>query len=73
MRAIVRTAQGMFRPAGRDDLAERFRPLPQRVTRKVRETEGETAGQTEAAASAASGEAESAEVSEKETSTEKTA
>ncbi len=71
VRAIVRTAQGMFRLAGRDDLAERFRPLLQRIARKVRKTEGETANQTEAAA-AASGEVESTEVSEQETSTEKT-
>ncbi len=72
VRAIVRTAQGTFRLAGRDDLAERFRPLLKRISRK-KKTEGEAAGQTEAAASAVIGEAESAEVSEKQTSTEKTA
>ncbi len=59
IRAIVRSAQGMFRLAGRDDLAERFRPLLQRVTKKKAETE-EAAGDTQPAASA-SGEAESGE------------
>ncbi len=32
MRAIVRMAQGLFRLAGRDDLAERFRPILRRLT-----------------------------------------
>jgi hypothetical protein len=44
VRAIVRTAQGMFRLAGRDDLAERFRPLLRRVTRRKKEAETEAAG-----------------------------
>lgn len=35
VRAIVRTTQGLFRLAGRDDLAERFRPLLRRVLRRI--------------------------------------
>lgn len=35
VRAIVRMAQGMFRLAGRDDLAERFRPILRRVIRRI--------------------------------------
>ncbi len=60
VRGIVRTAQGMFRLAGRHDLAERFRPLLKRIARK-KKTEDEANGQTEA---------ESAEVADKQTSTE---
>ncbi len=72
VRAIVRTAQGMFRLAGRDDLAERFRPLLRRVSRRKKTTETEeAAGQTESAASASS--TESAQTSETETSVEKPA
>ncbi len=53
VRAIVRTAQGMFRLAGRDDLAGRFRPLLKRVTRRKQQEETEeAAGSTESAAAA---------------------
>lgn len=60
IRAIVRTAQGLFRMAGREDLAERFRPLLRRALRRTsrEETEGSaepeapTAGETEAATAA---------------------
>ncbi|MEM7353499.1 MAG: hypothetical protein AAF657_22065 [Acidobacteriota bacterium] len=43
IRGIVRMAQGMFRLAGRADLAQRFRPTLQRVLRrlKARPAEGE--------------------------------
>lgn len=52
VRAIVRMAQGMFRLAGRDDLADRFRPLLRRVVRRI--NRAQTAEQeTEAAEPAA--------------------
>ncbi len=57
VRAIVRTAQGMFRLAGRDDLAERFRPILQKVRRKKAEDHEEAAADQ---ATATAGEAESA-------------
>ena len=43
IRAIVRTAQGMFRLAGRDDLAERFRPILRRVLRRLNKARAEEA------------------------------
>ncbi|MCP3964405.1 MAG: hypothetical protein GY719_41785 [bacterium] len=43
VRAIVRTAQGLLRLAGRNDLAERFRPLLRRVTRRIAKADGEPA------------------------------
>ena len=53
VRAIVRTAQGMFRLAGREDLAGRFRPLLKRATRRKQQEETEeAAGSTESATAA---------------------
>ena len=52
VRAIVRTAQGMFRLAGRDDLAARFRPILRRVLRRLNKVQAEEA-QAEAADQAA--------------------
>ncbi len=47
IRAIVRMAQGMFRLAGRDDLAERFRPALRRMVRRIKKAEsGKAAGKT---------------------------
>ncbi len=55
IRAIVRMAQGMFRLAGRDDLARRFRPALKRILRKLDDAQDQeqtapedAAGQTEA-------------------------
>ncbi|MEM7353021.1 MAG: hypothetical protein AAF657_19650 [Acidobacteriota bacterium] len=39
IRAIVRLAQGMFRLAGRDDLAERFRPALRRIVRRIKKAQ----------------------------------
>ncbi len=80
VRAIVRTAQGMFRLAGRDDLAARFRPILRRVLRRLNkaraeEAAAETAGAaaaTEAAAGAAGAGEATAEPSQA-ASSEKTA
>ncbi len=65
VRAIVRTAQGLFRLAGRDDLADRFRPILQRVSRKRKtESEPETSETTETTETATSSEtSESSETS----------
>ena len=51
IRGIVRMAQGMSRLAGRTDLGSRFRPILQRVIRKLQEegTETETETQEETA------------------------
>ena len=46
IRAIVRMAQGLFRLVGRDDLAERFRPLLNRVARRKTSEEEEAVDQT---------------------------
>ena len=62
VRAIVRTGQGTFRLAGRDDLAERFRPLLRRALRRNRRTESEQAG--EQTAPAATDEPETAPAAE---------
>ncbi|MCP3964535.1 MAG: hypothetical protein GY719_42445 [bacterium] len=48
IRAIVRMAQGMFRLAGRGDLAARFRPVIQRVIRKLEEQEAKEAAEAQA-------------------------
>ncbi|MCP3956971.1 MAG: hypothetical protein GY719_03875 [bacterium] len=48
VRAIVRMAQGIFRLAGRDDLAARFRPVLQRVIRKLEEQEAKEAAEAQA-------------------------
>lgn len=55
IRGIVRLAQGMFRLAGRDDLERRFRPVFQRVIRKLKDDEPQedAAPAPEAAASEA--------------------
>ncbi len=50
VRAIVRMTQGMFRLAGRDDLARRIRPVLQRVLRKLDDQEArEQAGDDDGA------------------------
>ncbi len=41
IRAIVRMAQGLFRLAGRDDLAERFRPVLRRIVRRIKKAEAQ--------------------------------
>ncbi|MCP3964489.1 MAG: hypothetical protein GY719_42215 [bacterium] len=54
VRAIVRMAQGIFRLAGRDDLAARFRPVLQRVIRKLKEQEAKEAAEAQADAASES-------------------
>ena len=61
VRAIVRMAQGLLRLAGRDDLAERFRAILRRVSRRKVDAE-KAADQT--AGAPANGEAGSAETAE---------
>ena len=79
VRAIVRTAQGMFRLAGRDDLAARFRPILRRVLRRLNkaqeeEAQAEAADQAaETAAAETAGEAASGEPAEATAASEKTA
>ncbi len=48
VRGIGRMTQGMFRLAGRHDLAARFRPVLQRVIRKLKATDPEAAAEAEA-------------------------
>ena len=43
VRGIVRMAQGMFRLAGRSDLALRIRPILRRVLRKLEDQEAKEA------------------------------
>ena len=45
IRAVVRSAQGMFRIAGRSDLAARFRPLLRRALRRTKKAEVEQGGE----------------------------
>ena len=54
IRAIVRMAQGMFRLAGRDDLAERFRPALRRIVRRIKKAEAQETAAQAAAESAGS-------------------
>ncbi len=71
LRAVVRTTQGLFRLAGRDDLAERFRPILQRVVRRIRKAQAdEAAAEAENGATTEGGEAapESTESAAPETS-----
>ena len=56
VRAIVRTAQGLFRLAGRDDLAERFRPILRKISRRVDKAKAEEAAERPAEASEPEGE-----------------
>ncbi len=63
VRGIVRMAQGMFRLAGRSDLAARIRPILQRVLRKLEDQEAKEAADTE---SDAASETESDAASETE-------
>jgi hypothetical protein len=49
VRGVIRMAQGMFRLAGRNDLAVRFRPILRRVLRKLDEQESPAAGETDSA------------------------
>ncbi len=39
MRPVAGSAQGMFRLAGRDDLAERFRPALRRIVRRIKKAQ----------------------------------
>ncbi len=57
VRGIVRMAQGMFRLAGRSDLAKRIRPILQRVLRKLEDQEAAEAAETESDAASEAGEA----------------
>ncbi len=43
VRATVRTTQGLLRLAGRDDLAERFRPILRRIVRRIQKAQSEEA------------------------------
>ena len=52
IRGIVRTTQGIFRLAGRDDLARRFRPVFHRVLRKLDEAKKKEQEQEQAQADA---------------------
>ncbi|MCP3963887.1 MAG: hypothetical protein GY719_39125 [bacterium] len=45
IRAVVRMAQGMFRLAGRDDLADSFRPTLRRIVRRIKEAQAEEAAE----------------------------
>ena len=53
VRAIVRTTQGILRLAGRDDLAERFRPILRRSLRRIKKAEAEEAAEEQSAAAEA--------------------
>ncbi len=55
IRTIVRMAQGMFRLAGRDDLAERFRPALRRIVRRIKKAEAREAATQAADADATEG------------------
>ena len=44
VRAIARTTQGLLRLAGRDDLAERFRPILRRIVRRLKKAQAEEDG-----------------------------
>ena len=57
-RAIVRTSQGLFRLVGRDDLADRFRPILHRVLRRRAEADEAEAENSAAEAAETSGESE---------------
>ncbi len=70
VRAIVRMAQGMFRLAGRDDLARRFRPSLKRILRKLDEAPSEE-GSTPEEAAGQTGTAEPAANTEKKEATAK--
>ncbi len=61
IRAVVRTAQGMFRLAGRDDLAARFRPILRRVLRRLGKAQAEEAEAEAVEAAKAAEQAEQAE------------
>ncbi len=64
VRGIVRMAQGMFRLAGRDDLARRIRPILRRVLRKLEDQkakEAEEAGEAGDGAEGNEAEPETAE------------
>ncbi len=61
IRAVVRTAQGMFRLAGRDDLAARFRPILRRVLRRLNKAQAEEAAAEAAEAAKAAEQAAEAE------------
>jgi uncharacterized membrane protein len=70
VRAIVRTTQGILRLAGRDDLAERFRPILRRSLRRIKKAEAEEAAEEQsAAAEAAATETENGETAPAETAT----
>ncbi len=64
VRAIVRSAQGTFRLAGRDDLAERFRAILRRGSRKAKKVENKAAADQTAVTK---GEAESTQETQETT------
>ena len=72
VRGIVRMAQGMFRLAGREDLALRIRPILRRVLRKLDDQEAKEKAEAEASdndESPAGGEAETGEAAAPEETT----
>ncbi len=54
VRAIVRMAQGIFRLAGREELADRFRPILRRITRRLKKDDEASESGSEASSEPAS-------------------
>ncbi len=73
VRGIVRMAQGMFRLAGRSDLASRIRPILQRVIRKLEDQEAKEDAEAATEAAPESTETETTSTPETTTSEETTA
>ncbi|MCP3959901.1 MAG: hypothetical protein GY719_18815 [bacterium] len=77
IRAIVRMAQGMFRLAGRDDLADSFRPTLRRIVRRIKKAQAEEAAEQAAEQTGdenvgAEADAETAQATEEEVTEEAT-
>ncbi len=72
VRAIVHTTKGMLRLAGRDDLAERFRPILQRFSRRIKKADADEAAEAAAGAEASTATAEAESASSSETATSQT-
>ncbi len=72
IRGIIRLAQGMFRLAGRNDLAVRIRPILRRVLRKLEDQEAKEQAEAEAAGDGST-EAEGTEAAQGETAEGETA
>ncbi len=68
VRATVRTTQGLLRLAGRDDLAERFRPILRRIVRRIQKAQAEEAEAAETDETAAETTTEATTETETETS-----